>query len=45
MLPVEYRAEAKAILEDDPSKVEILERCRACELDCWTALRLLGLLE
>jgi len=43
LLPVSRRAEAAAILERKPDLINILKRCNRYEIDCWTAMRLLGM--
>ena len=43
MLPANYRDEAQRILDQDPNVIHILSLCNAGAIDCWEAMRRLGM--
>jgi hypothetical protein len=43
MLPADYRDRAQGILDSDPNASHILETCKMGVIDCWEALRRLGI--
>jgi len=43
LLPEWRRAEAQEIIDCTPAMIDVLRRCNRYEIDCWTAMELMGI--